>query len=594
MRVIHNILNKCRQINIKQRLFLIYIIGGLMPLLGVSIYMSLGTKSLFIAQTRESEVAELSLISDALSENVRVIMDVSKRMYFDKELEKIAFTKYSNYSQMINDCRSYDKFEEYLAYYYQEIASITLYVNNETISNSGEFVYAEESIKQESWYQQTIQEDGRVVWSYKEDIITKKKSIRLSRVLRTEKGEFVGVLVMIMQNKRTELPITNRETETVLLLNDQVMLHSNRLDTQLEEVIKLLKEIPEGNIASYSDVTYKGKECVLSFEKVRPAYSDSYFTVLSIQPYRDILAGTNQNTRTSMLYISICVVASVILISVFSHRFGRRVITFKEEMHKAANGEFQIAGSIGGGDEISELYADLIRMIASIEELMSTLVKEQVQKEKLYARQKDVEFKMLASQINPHFMYNTLETIRMKARVNNQPDIENIVKMLAKMLRRNVEVGDRLVSLTSEINLVENYLKIQSYRFGERIHYDINVECDISNVQVIPLLLQPIVENAYVHGLEAKEGEGLLTITVKVEESLVILVNDNGVGISEEKLVEINKSLNDFEDIDKTHIGLGNVNQRIKLLYGDSYGVHISSKQFTGTTVRISLPTSNY
>ena len=284
------------------------------------------------------------------------------------------------------------------------------------------------------------------------------------------------------------------------------------------------------------------------------------------------------------------VIVSSFLLSIFLREYKQRVMTLKKEMHKVATGNFELGPVCIGQDEISVLYEELDAMIHSIQELMSKIVEEQVQKELLNSRQKDVEFKMLASQINPHFLYNTLETIRMKARVSNQPEIEDLVKMLAKIMRRNIQVGDNLVTFKSEVELMEYYLKIQSYRFGERIQYNISILCDISHEKIMPLIIQPIVENAYVHGLEAHEGPGNLTITIDKSDHFTILVEDNGIGIPVETLQEISEHLNDFTVLDKSHIGLSNVNQRIKLRYGSNYGIHIESAELVGTKVWIELP----
>ena len=259
-------------------------------------------------------------------------------------------------------------------------------------------------------------------------------------------------------------------------------------------------------------------------------------------------------------------------------------------MHKAANGDFNIAKKLKGNDEIADLYDNLNVMINSMQQLLVVVYEEQLQKEKLKSRQKEVEFKMLANQINPHFLYNTLETIRMKARCNNELEIEELVKMLAKIMRRNIEVGDTLVSFKSELDLMEYYLKIQQYRFADRIQYKIDVCCDISNYKIIPLIIQPIVENAFVHGLESKEGNGIINVIIDKSDKLYIYVKDNGVGISNEVMEEIENSLNDYSISDQTHIGLNNVNQRIKLLYGEEYGLCIKSDYLEGTTVTIELP----
>lgn len=138
---------------------------------------------------------------------------------------------------------------------------------------------------------------------------------------------------------------------------------------------------------------------------------------------------------------------------------------------------------------------------------------------------------------------------------------------------------------------MENYLIIQKFRFGERINFEINILCDIKKYEVIPLLFQPIVENAFVHGLETKEGECKLIINIERNENdLLISVIDNGVGIEENKLIIINGKLNDFNEDDEQRIGLCNVNQRIKLLYGEHYGVVIESEKNEGTIVVINLP----
>jgi len=291
-----------------------------------------------------------------------------------------------------------------------------------------------------------------------------------------------------------------------------------------------------------------------------------------------------------LIIVGISFVISCVIIITFSCRFSNRLSSFQDLMHKVVLGEYENLQVIDGFDEISEMYRDLNTMISSIQRLISKVYEEQMQKEKLYSRQKDVEFKMLASQINPHFLYNTLETIRMKARANKQTEIEELVKMLAKILRRNIQVGDKLVTLKSELELVDYYLKIQQYRFGERMSYNIDVRCNIDSLKIMPLIIQPIVENAFVHGLESKEGKGKIDVVVELKERLIIQVIDNGKGMTETKLNEIIKSFNDYNRLDSNHIGLSNVNQRIKLLYGDEYGLDIESTVGEGTTVRIELP----
>lgn len=261
-------------------------------------------------------------------------------------------------------------------------------------------------------------------------------------------------------------------------------------------------------------------------------------------------------------------------------------------MFLVANGRYEAVEPIVGNDEIAEIYQEVEKMMEDIQELTTNIVQEKVQKEKLHTRQKEVEFKMLASQINPHFLYNTLETIRMKARVNGQKEIEDLVKMLAKILRRNIQVSNQMVSLQSEIELTENYLKIQEYRFGDRITSRVNVDSEVDlEMKVMPLIIQPFVENAFVHGLEALSRQGELIVEVtKNETDVIIYVRDNGVGMPYYRLGDLRHTLNSGENADQSHIGISNVNQRLRIQYGDQYGVRIDSSEAEGTTVEIHIP----
>ncbi|MDO5292927.1 MAG: histidine kinase [bacterium] len=223
---------------------------------------------------------------------------------------------------------------------------------------------------------------------------------------------------------------------------------------------------------------------------------------------------------------------------------------------------------------------------------VAILVDQQVKKERFVARQNEAQFKTLANSIDPHFINNTLETIRMKAMFSKQLEIADMAKMLAKVLRGSTEAVNEIVPLKSELSQIESYLKIQDYRFGDRIHYEINLECPIEGINILSLLIQPVIENAYIHGLEKKEGnQNCIKLTIRKEDMLKIIVEDNGVGIGHDRLETLQQQMNSNQPSDKANSSLCNINQRIKLRYGDLFGIHIQSKQGQGTTVVISLPT---
>jgi two-component system, sensor histidine kinase YesM len=571
---------------VKQKIITIYLIGGLIPLIFLATYLINGTKKIVIEQTKTSVQSELTSMVKSLMETMRIVTDVSIRMYFDEELEHIAFHQYKNYYEVITDYQDYLT-QDWMSYYYKEIENIRIYVDNPTITTNNRFVKIDDTIKQKAWYQETINANGSSVWNYIYDDVTRKNYLCLTRLIRTKENQDVGVLAIALQNDLIESLVKSRPYETAIIMNDDQLVMSNSKDTDKEEIFQILKNYKKNNSER---VTYKGEDCVLSIKEISYSKTKSRGVIISLQPYREVLAAANERSREGFAFIIGSVFLSLLLILFFSDRFSVRVKLFQKQMHKAATGNFHIPIQMEGNDEIGLLYDDLYTMIDSIKKLYATIYEEKLQKEKLNSRQKDVEFKMLASQINPHFLYNTLETIRMKARCINQPEIEELVKMLAKIMRRNIEVGDKLVTLKSEMDLVEYYLKIQKYRFGDKITYTIDSFCDYENYKIIPLIIQPLVENAFVHGLETKEGTGEIYIYTEEKDNLVIHIIDNGVGISEEKLVEIKNNLNDYDKLDRSNIGLSNVNQRIRLLYGDEYGITITSKLNVGTAISIVLP----
>lgn len=328
----------------------------------------------------------------------------------------------------------------------------------------------------------------------------------------------------------------------------------------------------------------------MTCETIPLVESEDHLQIVSLKAYHNILHDVNSRTMKSVLFFALSAVLSVVIIMYFSHSFSNRVERFLKQMQKAAGGSFELEETLEGNDEISELYDYLGTMIYQIQRLLSEVYREKLHAERLTIQQKDAEFKMLASQINPHFLYNTLETIRMKARKSKQYDIEEIVRMLAKIMRSTLQAGVSEVAVCKETELVEHYLKIQQYRFGERIKYHIYVEEGLEKLYILPLIIQPIVENSIIHGLEVKEGTGTIEINIcSREENVVITIADDGMGMSGEKLCELKRKLDCYNE-KGNHIGISNVHQRVKLKYGDGYGVKIDSVEGRFTRIEIWLP----
>ena len=246
--------------------------------------------------------------------------------------------------------------------------------------------------------------------------------------------------------------------------------------------------------------------------------------------------------------------------------------------------------------EIAELSDSFGHMSRKIKELM-----EQIKRDETALRR--TELRALQAQINPHFLYNTLEGIRAEALIAGVDSIAEMTEALATYFRYTISQVNNLVTLEEELANVENYYYIQQFRFGSkldlRIRYDCEDEEEALMCQLPKLTLQPIVENSIYHGLERKIGTGHLDIKVTVTDShLIIMISDDGVGIEKGQVKVMNEQLralrleeeNNGETGKKGGIAVKNVNNRIKLLFGEEYGIYIYSQPDVGTDVEITLP----
>ena len=204
---------------------------------------------------------------------------------------------------------------------------------------------------------------------------------------------------------------------------------------------------------------------------------------------------------------------------------------------------------------------------------------------------------MLTSQINPHFLYNTLETIRMRSLRAGNREVANAVKLLGKSMHyvlENTTTG--FTTLDKELDYIQTYLAIQKLRFHDRVNYELKTPANInlSQYQILPLLLQPIVENSILHGLEEVEEHGKIIIHIRQTGStLRITVYDNGCGMSCETLQSMTENVFHHPKESAKSIGLANIYQRIRLCYGTEYGMQISSKLSMGTAVTVIIPVQN-
>lgn len=241
-------------------------------------------------------------------------------------------------------------------------------------------------------------------------------------------------------------------------------------------------------------------------------------------------------------------------------------------------------------DEIGVLYHQYNQMIDEI----NAHIKERYQNRIIVL---DSQMKALEAQINSHFLYNTLECINSIAEIEEVERIAVMSKALGDMFRYSIKTESELVTLNEELSHVRNYVSIQKIRFGDKIHVVYDIPENLLEEKILKLIIQPLVENAYYHGLENKKTKGILTIKAVLDEIHIrISISDNGAGIAQDHLEELRNLLRkppQFTDLGhrtKQSIGLKNIQSRIQLYYGQNYGITVESVPGQGTEVQIYIP----
>jgi two-component system sensor histidine kinase YesM len=294
--------------------------------------------------------------------------------------------------------------------------------------------------------------------------------------------------------------------------------------------------------------------------------------------------------------ILISCILTVIIISLFSSYMAYDLITAINKlisgMKKVQQGDENVSIELGRKDEIGYMGSTFNSMVSEISMLEKWVYREQLTR-------KDAEIKSLQAQINPHFLFNTLESINWMAQLENAPSISNMVTALASLMEANMSKDDKIISLKKELEYIDNYMLIMKNRFEDRLELKKDIDPDSLDIEVPRLIIQPLIENAVYHGVGNIRGKGVIKLTTRTEnELLTITVEDNGSGIEPEKLEVLNKGLqmddeSYFENLEKKHtggIGLENVNRRIRLYYGSEYGIKIESKLGEYTRILLRIP----
>lgn len=573
-------IKRSKPLYFKEKLFRAFIIVGIIPLLFMAI-ISYYNISVFTEDKINKSITEnLNIVSRLVDSTLSTFINMTNYISEQEEIQGIlSKSSYDNYEDRFNDSqRLYKITNSVLATQTLDVPIHIIDKNRKTRfsttdylapiyeSSSGNFfdiIDASEG-KQLSFIHRRV--DGK---DSKDVVMAIGRKIRS----RTEGGSLGYVISDVYDDYFDDILKNTKiyEKNNVYILDKNGIIITDKLyknrtgfkfnEEYLDQIIKNKKGIFKCNI---DNVNY------------RAYYTTSDHMGLKVLELVPISVIYKEGSIIIAIFIILMVVFSIMAVIAslaLSKNISKPINKLSSIMKKVEEGERNIKFPTTGNDEIAQLGKSFNDMITEINRLI----------EEVYVKQfllQQAEFATLKAQVNPHFLYNTLQSINWMAKLKDFEGVSTMVTALGKFLRYSINSQEDLVTIGQEIEQINNYLTIQKIRYGDKFEVSINIEENLKDYKVLKLMLQPIVENSIIHGIEQKIGKGEIIIKVyEKEEYLYFDVLDNGIGFG-------NSSAKG------EGIGINNVDRRVKIQYGEAFGVSVSKKG-EYTCVRIKIPLDN-
>jgi two-component system, sensor histidine kinase YesM len=316
--------------------------------------------------------------------------------------------------------------------------------------------------------------------------------------------------------------------------------------------------------------------------------------IISISPLSELFGEIIDFQKIMVIVILVCLILAFFIALFLSDNISNPIRKLVKSMSVVQNGDFDISIQYSRNDEFSSLIRTYKKMVHDIKELINKLYVSEVNKKEAELKVKEAELKAreadlksLQAQINPHFLYNTLDSINWLAIEHDVSDISTMVTSLSDFFRYSLSKGNNIISLYDEKKQVESYLTIQKIRFIDKLDYHIYFPSQILKYLTVKLIIQPIVENSIIHGIEKMEGKGVINITAEINNGIIeIIVSDNGIGANAD---ELNLTL-EKSSTSSRYFAVRNIDERIKRVFGNEYGINFYNNELSGLAVMIRFP----
>ncbi|SEU20579.1 sensor histidine kinase [Paenibacillus sp. NFR01] len=571
-------------IRMRNKMLVIYFLSVFLPIILTNVLFY----NAITDNVRNQRIRDIDRTIEQIGNDFRGQVDnavgLSSFFYADLSTNEILDRDFANAADYLE---AYDSYLRRMLNNYTPLSlslqNVTIYVDNTTLLHSGNIGYLSDELRKEKWYRQAL---------------TSAKSHPIFIRTETEDGRFEGFSLIrkldYFSGRLKKEKLVKIDFKTI----DIGEIFSN---LNMQGAVYLLN--PSGEIEYTTDpaVDWQAADKTL-FSSLRSndwiEFSSRYSGVSYLEGWsivgtvdEDEVIREVQKSRDFIL-VSACImmILPTFVIVVVTRSFNIRIVRILRHMKKVRSQNFEIIQASDFRDEIGQLSLEFNRMILQIKSLIDDVYKAEIQKKSLELERRKAQLNALQSQINPHFLFNALETIRMRSLLKDENETATMIHSMAKIFRSSLTWNKDMITVREELEFIVCFLEIQKYRFEDRIDYHIEVEPEAYACKIPKMLFLPFVENASIHGLEPLKHGGRIDITIRLAgRELIFMIRDNGTGMNAKQIGKLYSYL-ETNEVMGERIGIQNVIYRTKIIYGAGFRFSVDSAPGEGTGIELHIP----